>query len=170
MLTVAVATVAITTVVRENDMIDDLISYQGRFGYRFAMLHRLQWAMCREEFLNAGIQPSWFPFMARLAKESGPVTQDYLSQSLAIDKGTTARAIRNLEKQGYLLREVNPENRRQNNVIGTEKNRTTVSRMLPFVSEAMDVFMQGFTEEERETLQDLTDRMINNAQRELSER
>lgn len=151
-------------------MRDDLVNNQTRFGYRFAMLHRLQLTMYRDVFLKEGIQPSWFPFMVKLAKESRPVTQDYLSQSLAIDKGTTARVLSNLEKNGYLTREVNPENRRQNNVITTEKNRTTVCKMLPFVSDAMNVFMQGFTEKERETLQDLTDRMINNAQGELGER
>jgi DNA-binding MarR family transcriptional regulator len=142
---------------------------QTSFGYRFAMLHRLQMSMCRKDMQQAGIQPSQFPFLAKLVREESPVTQDYLSSCLAIDKGTTARAISHLERAGYVTRETNPENRRQNLVSATEKAHAVTNRLFIILNDVSKIFVQGFTKEERNIILNLMDRMISNAQKERNE-
>lgn len=142
---------------------------QTSFGYRFAMLHRLQIHMCKKDILQAGIQPSQLPFLVSLVQEESPVTQDYLSSCLAIDKGTTARAISQLEKAGYVTRETNPENRRQNLVSATEKAHAAADGLFTALDDVTKIFVQGFTKEERNLILHLMDRMISNAQKELNE-
>ena len=133
------------------------------FGYRFAMLHRLQLTMCRKEILNQGIRVSQLPFILRLVREQMPVTQDYLSGCLAIDKGTTARAISQLEKKGYVIRKSNPKNKRQNLVTATEKAHAAADKVLASLTRATDAFVRGFTDQEKQLVQDLLDRMLSNA-------
>lgn len=132
-------------------------------GYRFAMLHRLQVAMSRSDILGHGLKPGHLPFIIRLIEEGTPVTQDYLSGRLVIDKGCTARAVHELEKNGYVTRRVNPENRRQNLVSATQKGREAVERLLPSLENAAANFVRGFTEQEKEQILNLLDRMISNA-------
>ncbi|MCP3890091.1 MAG: MarR family transcriptional regulator [Desulfobulbaceae bacterium] len=139
------------------------------FGHKFAMLHRLQMSMCRSDIQAAGIQPSWFPFLARLMFENEPVTQDYLSKTLAIDKGTTARAINQLEQNGYVTRKPNPQNRRQNLVTATPKAIDITQQLLLTFEKSLKIFMEGFSKEERTTTLALMDRMINNAKKALYE-
>ena len=136
---------------------------QASVGYRFAMLHRLQLAMCRKEILDLGIRISQIPFILRLIQEEAPVTQDYLSCCLAIDKGTTARVISQLEKNGYVTRRHNPENKRQNLVSATEHAHAAADRLRAVLTHATDTFVRGFTEEEKNLVLDLLDRMLLNA-------
>ena len=139
------------------------------FGHRFAMLHRLQMSMCRADILAAGIQPSWFPFLAKLTFENEPVTQEYLAKALAIDKGPTARTINQLEQHGYLTRRANPENRRQNLVSATPKATEITNTLLLSFEKSLKIFMKGFSEEECTTILAQMDRMIANAKEALHE-
>ena len=137
------------------------------FGYRFALLHRLQGAMCRQEILQAGIQPSQLPFLLELVQEKSAVTQDCLSRQIVIDKGTTARAIGKLEKAGFVTRVTNPENRRQNLVSATEKAYGVAGGLFAALDRAAEILLQGFSTEERITILNLMDRMIENAHKVL---
>jgi DNA-binding MarR family transcriptional regulator len=139
---------------------------QTSFGYRFAMLHRLQVCLYKKEILDAGVQPSQLPFLITLVQEEGPVTQDYLSRSLVIDKGTTARAINQLKSAGFVTRDTNPENRRQKLVTATPKAHTVAEKVFSILDNVTEIFVQGFTPEERNLILKLMDRMILNAQEE----
>ena len=139
-------------------------SRKTSFGYRFAMLHRLQVAMCRKDIQDQGLQPGQIPFVISLVHEDGPVTQDYLSARLVIDKGTTARAIQQLEKKGFVSRRINPENRRQNLVSATDKAHAVADSLIATLTCAAESFVQGFTQTEKERVLDFMDRMLANAQ------
>ena len=137
------------------------------FGYRFAMLHRLQGSMCRKQILQAGIQPSQLPFLLELVQENSAVTQGCLSRQIIIDKGTTARAISQLEKAGFVTRVTNPENRRQNLVSATDKAFAVAGGLFAALDHAAEILVQGFSIEERITILNLMDRMIENAHKVL---
>lgn len=126
------------------------------------MLHRLLMAMCRQDILDLGLQPSHLPFVLTLEKEAGPVSQEYLSCRLAIDKGTTARALCQLEEKGYVTRRANPENRRQNMVAATPLAHRAAAGLRTVLAEASQTFVRGFSREEKEQVLDLMDRMLAN--------
>ena len=57
------------------------------------------------------------------------ITQDDLAVHLHIDKGTVARALKKLEDNGFIYREINPQNRRRYLLFLTEKGRQIVPRI-----------------------------------------
>lgn len=59
-------------------------------------------------------------FLLTLLKKDG-ISQEELSKSYYIDKGTTARAIAKLEQEGYVLRKKYEEDKRANRIYLTEK-------------------------------------------------
>ena len=140
-----------------------MTSRKLQFGYYFAMLHRMVIARCKQDIMDLGIQVSQIPFIAELIQCDQPVTQDDLSQSLAIDKSATARALDQLEKNGFVTRIVNPENRRQKLVGVTEKTKAIQDRFLGILQSTSNVFVQNFSPEEKKQLIDLMNRMLNNA-------
>ena len=134
-----------------------------RFGYHFAKLHRLMVSLCKQDISKLGIQSSQMPFIAELLHYDVPVTQDELSAALVIDKAATARALDQLEKNGFVLRMVNPENRRQKLVSATEKARSIQTRFYGTLQAASDVFTRDFSKEDMGQVLGLMNRMIANA-------
>jgi DNA-binding MarR family transcriptional regulator len=57
------------------------------------------------------------------------ITQDDLAVHLHIDKGTVARALKKLEDNGFIYREINPQNRRRYLLFLTEKGRQIVPQI-----------------------------------------
>lgn len=138
------------------------------YGYRFALLHRLHASMCRKKILQAGIKVSMLPILLELVQETSPVTQDRLSNQIVIDKGTTARAISQLETKGFVTRVINTENRRQNLVSATEKAHRVADELFSALGDAAKILVQGFSDEEQATVLDLMDRMIANARKAIN--
>lgn len=138
-------------------------------GYRFSRLHRLQLALCRDDIQNAGLLPSQCPLIVKLVHEKDQVTQDQLSKLVMLDKGTTARTVRELERNGFLRRRPNPENRRQNLLSATPKAHVAAQHIHDSLSRAADVFLKDFAPEDRNLVRELIDRMIENAERALCE-
>jgi DNA-binding MarR family transcriptional regulator len=134
-----------------------------RFGYHFAKLHRLMVSFYKQEISKLGIQASQMPFIAELLHYEEPVTQDALSAALVIDKAATARALYQLEQNGFVSRTVNPENRRQKLVSATEKARSIQTRFYEILQSASDVFTRDFSREDMEQVLRLMNRMIVNA-------
>lgn len=140
------------------------------YGYRFAMLHRLHAAICRQDILRTGIKISQFPFLLELVQEEHPVTQECLSKQIAMDKGTTARAIGQLEKAGLVTRVANPQNRRQNLVSATPKGHAVSEELFTSLEQAAEIYIQGMSSAEQDAILMLMDRMIANAQKALDDR
>ncbi len=68
------------------------------------------------------------PFLMHLSHKEG-ITQDDLAVHLHIDKGTVARALKKLEDNGFIYREINPQNRRKYLLFLTEKGRQIVPKI-----------------------------------------
>lgn len=140
------------------------------FGYRFAMLNRLNTSLFSEGIKKLGITRSQVPFVAILLESGGEYTQDQLSAELEIDKAATARALDQLEKKGMVQRRVNPYNRRQKLVQATGEAKLVEDAFFKILQESSGVFVRGFSPEEKRLLLDLMDRMMENARNEKYDR
>lgn len=69
-----------------------------------------------------GVRRGQVPFLMELYHHDG-VTQDYLAQMTVMDKSTVARALHKLEADGFVRREQNPADKRENLVYLTAKGR-----------------------------------------------
>ena len=79
----------------------------------------------QKEDINAGE----FPFLLVL-NEKDKITQKQLADSLKTSEGLVTRVLKRLEKNGYVTREINPNNKRQNLISMTPKGRTIADKVM----------------------------------------
>jgi len=91
------------------------------------------------------------------------ISQDRLASKMNLDKGTVARAVWQLEDEGYVRRETDENDARSNQVYPTEK----LHRHAPFINDVMkgwyEVLFKGFSDEERDKILLALEKMSENA-------
>lgn len=127
-----------------------------------SLLHRYGHIYVGRQLKQYNINKGQYIFLNALYKKDG-IKQEQLSDYLKIDKGTTAKAIKKLEEDEYVIREVDIKDKRAYNVYLTEKGL----KMKPMIRKAMtgwtDILFSGFSETERNTSLALLERMGKNA-------
>ncbi|WP_258082531.1 MULTISPECIES: MarR family winged helix-turn-helix transcriptional regulator [Methanohalophilus] len=110
------------------------------------------------------IGPSQAGFLTRLS-EGDLVRQDELVSMSGVDKAIGTRVVRKLMEAGYIRRMRDPTNHRAYLLSLTAEG----ARMKPIILEVYDSIneslFQGFTDEERDMVRNLLDRMIENLRR-----
>ncbi|UUZ82713.1 MarR family transcriptional regulator [Paenibacillus sp. P26] len=101
-------------------------------------------------------------FLNALYKEDG-LSQEELSSYLKIDKGTTAKAIKKLEEQGYVTRTIRDDDRRTYRIFLTGKALGIKDEVRGVLADWRNILSHGFTEEEKQAALDLLERMGRNA-------
>lgn len=86
-------------------------------------------------------------------------TQDSIATHMYIDKSNVARRIKQLEELGYIRRETDLSDRRQNNLYLTEQGKELIPLIKKYLSQWGQSISQGLTEAERETLLSLLTKM-----------
>lgn len=89
-------------------------------GKYISILYRYQQGFMAKELKEYNLGTGQYIFLLTLLKKDG-ISQEELSKSSYIDKGTTARAIAKLEQEGYVLRKKDEEDKRTNRIYLTEK-------------------------------------------------
>jgi DNA-binding MarR family transcriptional regulator len=82
-----------------------------------------------DKIKHMDITAGQIPFLMVLSHEEG-ITQDDLASHFYIDKGTVARALRKLEDNNYLFREIDSENRRRHLIYLTEKGKRVIPQII----------------------------------------
>ncbi len=98
-------------------------------GLIASMIHRTRMIFINDKIKDMDINAGQIPFLMVLSREEG-ITQDDLASHFHIDKGTVARALRRLEDNKYLFREIDPENRRRHLIYLTSKGKSTVPKIM----------------------------------------
>ena len=97
------------------------------------------------------------------------LAQEGLAGTLILDKTTVAHQLVRLEELGYILRRPSAEDGRCRLLYPTEKGEA----VYPLIHGTFEAFtaglLEGFTEEERQTLETLTERLFQNARKLLEE-
>jgi len=81
------------------------------FGALLSMMHRNHHIYLNTALKPYGLSAGQFPALMYLYHHPGCM-QEAITRHFTIDKGTVARAIRRLEEEGYVIKEIDPENRR----------------------------------------------------------
>ncbi len=90
-----------------------------------------------------------FEFLLVLYHRDG-VSQETLAKILKVSKATSARAIQNLEKEGYVYRERDENDLRAYRVYLTEKGKEMRDIILNKLIYFLDILFSDFTLEEKE--------------------
>lgn len=103
-----------------------------------------------------------YPFMLAICRQPG-MNQESLSEILVMDKGTTARAVKELEHKGCIVREPDCSDRRTNRLYPTARGEALADRLDVFLLEWKEILWKGFSEGERNQSYELVKKMAANA-------
>lgn len=131
--------------------INRTISILYRYGQRF-LATRLR---------PLGIEVGQFPSLMRVYSTRG-ITQEQISFETGMDKGTTARSVQQLEKNGLIFRKSDPSDRRMNHIFLTEKGEKLEPEVYAAADALHEVLYRGFTSEEIELTGSFLNRMKKN--------
>jgi DNA-binding MarR family transcriptional regulator len=109
-----------------------------------------------------------FIFLLALYNHDG-VSQESLAKALNFNKGTTAVAMKQLEAQEYIVREIDSSDKRYHRVCITEKARAIESEFMEIVTNWTDILTNGFSEREKSAVADFLKRMSENAAAAINE-
>ncbi|SDK49848.1 DNA-binding transcriptional regulator, MarR family [Maridesulfovibrio ferrireducens] len=136
------------------------------FGYMNAQMVRLHKAILADKLSAIGITYGQIGFIMQALRNPGR-NQDELSHVLSVDKAATARALAKLVKLGFLVREENPENRREKLVYPTEKAEGIKEDLHQALQAANELMMSDLDESEKEVLMKMLKRMIDTGRESL---
>ncbi|MGL5151924.1 MAG: MarR family winged helix-turn-helix transcriptional regulator [Clostridium sp.] len=120
-------------------------------GKEISELYRLGNSYITKGFLKHSIAIGQHFFLAKLYREQG-ITQDELTDKVLVDKATTARAIKKLEDNGYVIRVKNDNDKRVNNIFLTDKALEFEEEFWSILNDWNDKITQNLNKEEKETL------------------
>jgi len=109
-----------------------------------------------------GLGKGQYLFLIKLYENDG-LRQDDLATILKFDKATVARAISRMEKNGFITRKTDPEDRRAKRVYLTGRAIEVKPVLLNILYEWTDTLVDSFTESEKKDAISLLIRMATNA-------
>lgn len=112
-----------------------------------------------KELSSLGLGYGQFNFLMELYKEDG-VRQEDLSLSLKIDKGTTARAIKKLEAEGFIIKVHDDKDKRAYRIFLTKKGLEHKVDILKVAISWEEQLTKNLTADEKEIILNLLKKCI----------
>lgn len=128
----------------------------GRRLMTLSLVHRLMMQKATADF---GMNWRQLPMLEVIANNGG-CTQKELADKLMITPASAALSTKRLQKAGYIIKEVDPNNLRCNMLTATEKGIKCLSDCVRSFRQVDDAMISGLGEEELDRLLTLLDKMI----------
>lgn len=113
---------------------------------------------------NLGITRVQWTALYYLGQQEG-LNQKELGILMNIKGSTVARLIDRLEKENYVERKQDPEDRRKTNLHLTTRGRRLRDKIIPEGEKMSQICSQGITEEEMETFRQVLKKMVTNIEK-----
>lgn len=101
-------------------------------------------------------------FLLHIYEQPG-ITLLELAQKGHYDKGTTTRAVKKLEEQGYITKVTDTDDRRSSKLYATDAAAPVVTAVKGTVEQWNSVLVQGMTTEETVIIEKVMEKMAENA-------
>ena len=134
---------------------------QKSFGHYISVIYRHLQIYLNQEFTAYGFGSGQYLFFVHISHHEG-ITQKELSCHLAIDKATTAKAIKKLSRLGYLRSEQDETDRRSYKLYLTDKGTAILPEVRRIMRNTMEVLSRGLEEEQIGTARDHFEIMLAN--------
>lgn len=125
------------------------------------MIERALDSISNIEFKDINLSNLQFLYVVRIYEHPGIIAEQ-LANLIKVDRTTLARAVRRLEKQGYVYRESDPDNKKIKHLYVTEKGKQIYPFIIRENSHPNEVALQGFTPEEAQQVHDYLKRIRQN--------
>ena len=100
--------------------------------------------------------------LLKIIEESAQISQKELANKSLRDPASITRTLDILDKNGFIIREQIPENRRQYNIILTSNGKKFVVRHMKMIKELRSKLIKGFSAKELDTLTAMFNRLQEN--------
>jgi MarR family transcriptional regulator, organic hydroperoxide resistance regulator len=121
---------------------DDILPPSRSVGYLVRQTHRAFTRALQARIAPHGVSIGMWFFLRALWQEDG-VSQRELSQRVGMMEPTTASALNNMERKGFVRRVRNRSDRRIVNVFLTERGRALRRELLPLAVEVNAAALRG---------------------------
>ncbi|NEZ46933.1 winged helix-turn-helix transcriptional regulator [Clostridium niameyense] len=132
-------------------------------GKYISILYRSGSAYINKRLSEYNIGSGQYIFLLYLFLNNGK-TQEEISRDLYIDKGTTARAIKKLEKEGYILKKVDEVDKRMQHIYITEKTIDIKMDIYKILQDWNNIIYGNLKKEEKELFLNLLEKVVCNCQ------
>ncbi|WP_077622542.1 MarR family winged helix-turn-helix transcriptional regulator [Sediminibacillus massiliensis] len=116
------------------------------------------------EFKEYDLTRGQYLYIVRICENPG-IIQEKVAEMIKVDRTTAARSIKKLETNGFIEKKEDPHNKKIKKLYPTEKGKS----IYPFIKRENDhsnlVALQGFSEEEMETMFHLLQRVRKNVEK-----
>jgi DNA-binding MarR family transcriptional regulator len=131
-----------------------MFDIENSLGFLLAKSYQRGYALFKAPLEKFSLTPKQFSLLAFLWKQDG-LSQVELSDKCQIDRTTLGGLIDRLQKQGYVRREPNPEDRRAFQIYLTDTGQALEDELLAIARKVTDSFTAGLSSAETETLRQL---------------
>ncbi len=115
-----------------------------------------------ENLMSENVTVEQVMVMKMISERGGKVKQKEIENEFKIRRSTVTSAMQILEKKGYILRESDPLDSRAKTVLLTEAGKEKNLRLFSFIKERDEKVLGVLTSEEKETLNALLIKLLNN--------
>ncbi|NFS29404.1 MarR family transcriptional regulator [Clostridium botulinum] len=126
-----------------------------------SQLYRKSIIFINREVAKYDIRAGQLMFLMILYNQDGK-NQEEISEKLKIDKGTTARALKKLEKQDFITRVKDTDDKRVNRIYLTEKSKEVKVDVYTVFDDWNKKISESLTNEEEEELKKLLEKVCKN--------
>ena len=130
-------------------------------GKYISQFYRKGSVFINKEVSEYGIGSGQFMFLLELYINDGK-NQEEIAETLKIDKGTTARALKKLEEQGFVTRIKDENDKRSNKIYLNDKAKDVREGVLDVLNDWNKEITKSLTEEEEEMLKSLLEKVCKN--------
>lgn len=130
-------------------------------GKYISQLHRKGNVFINRELSKYDLSVGQFMFLLDLYIKDGK-NQEEISDNLKIDKGTTARAIKKLEEQGFVIRIKNENDKRSNKIYLTDKAKDIKENVFDILDDWNHKISMILTKEEEKTMKNILKKVCEN--------
>ena len=132
------------------------------FSRYFSSIEKYARKFRNEKFEKYGFKGNQYYFVMMVVRHPG-ISQDNLVQRTMMDKGNAARQLAQLEENGYIRREADPDDRRLTNIYPTEKGEEANKEIRKVLHQWNEIVSAGLTSEENELLHAVMEKLLKNA-------
>jgi DNA-binding MarR family transcriptional regulator len=126
---------------------DEILPPSRSVGYLVRQTHRAFTRALQARIAPRGVSIGMWYFLRVLWQEDG-ISQRELSQRVGMMEPTTASALNNMERKGFVRRLRNRTDRRVVNVFLTERGRALRRELLPLAADVNDIAVRGLSVDE----------------------
>lgn len=131
-------------------------------GSFISIIHRTHMIYLNDKIKELGLTAGQYPFIMKLSYNEG-ITQDDMANYFHIDKGTVARALRKLEDNEFVYREIDPLNRRRYLIYLTNKGKEIVPQIKSIDKEWEKLVCSKFSHDENGRLLEILQKLMINS-------